>query len=78
MMALEFLGSFTSYMIYGCIVMFIGMIVGQHLANSAWLEHGKEDKRFRTAYHCRGEFYYVVPEREYVNRIVEDHARDKS
>jgi hypothetical protein len=50
-----------------------GLWLGARAANSDWLITGGQSPRWgRTPHHCRGKFYYVIPEpdfcREYVSR----------
>lgn len=57
----------------GCAVvvacLFAGFLLGVRSERESWLARGDQDPRFgRTAHHCNGKFYYVVPEAEMVSR----------
>lgn len=41
-----------------------GMLVGNWVTNAAWLARA-DGKYGRTAHHCQGGFYYVIPEAEF-------------
>lgn len=46
---------------------FIGMFAGQSTTNASWRITGDAPRLYRTPHCSHGKFYYVVPEREFVN-----------
>lgn len=47
---------------------FVGVLIGVRSERSAWLI--RANSWCRTAHHCNGKFYYIIPESEFVRDYV--------
>ena len=62
----------VSFVVGGVLLAFaVGFLWGKSSADMAWVASAREwTPCFRTAHHCRGKFYYVIPEPEFCTKFI--------
>lgn len=53
-------------MLAAALIGLFGMWVGVQLERADWLISARRRDGNRTAHHCKGEFFYIVPEADFV------------